>query len=120
MYIDFSIIPQAITRHGEAVDIEVYSSPVISDWGDVESATTSITNVQAIFNTYGISQQYQIEGQFHEVRYSFFFDGTQTGLDDNNVIIRADGSRWKIQKTLNHTLNGSTSIVVQEALVSNT
>lgn len=111
-------ITKAIQWFGEIVSVVVYSSPLYSDYGDMTSATTTLSSVKAIFNTWGITQNFQPEGQFSEVRYSFFFDKDQSGIDIDNHIIRADGEEWKINKVNKHALYGNTA--VQEAVVSNT
>lgn len=116
-YLDLSIIPKTIHRYGETVSIKVYSGQTYSDYGDLDSATTTLTSVNAIFNTYGVNQSYIPEGQFGEIRFSFFFDKNQTGIDVDNVIIRANGEIWKINKAVNHCLSGNK--VVQEAIVTN-
>jgi len=116
-YLDYSLITKQILRYGEDVDIEVYGSKSYSDYGDTMAQTTTIYSVQAIFNTYGINQNYVPEGMLEQTRFSFFFKGDQTGLEIENVIVRANGERWKITKVFKHCAEGQT--VVQEASVSN-
>jgi len=112
-----SQINKAIQWFGETVSIKVFSGETYSDYGDLTSATTSLTSVKAIFNTYGLTQNFQPEGQFSEIRYSFFFDKDQTGLDVDNHIIRVNGEEWKINKVNKHAIYGNTA--VQETMVSN-
>lgn len=111
MKIDLTVIPKYIGQFGEEVDLEVYSSKTFSDYGDVSTQTTTISSVQAIFNTYGVKQNFVVEGQFLDTTYSFFFKPDQTGVEADNVIVRSDGSRWKINKVMKHALSGGTSVI---------
>ena len=117
MYINSSHINKQIDRYGELVSIEDFSSQTYSDYGDLVTQTTSTSSVKAIFNTYGNSSVYNPETNFDEIRYSFFFKGSQTGVETDNIVVRANGERWKITKTLNHSLSGET--IVQESMVTN-
>ena len=117
MYVDSSFIKKQITRYGEPIDLEVYSTESYSDYGDLIQQTTTLHEVQSVFNTYGQRDSYNQEGSFGEASYSFFFPGEQTGLEINNIIVRADGERWKIEKVVKHSLSGKN--VVTECAVSN-
>ena len=110
-------IRKKILDKGEDVSLEVLSSPTHSDYGDLITVTTTITDVKAIFNTYGLGRSYNPDGMLDESKFSFFFSGEQTGIDNGNIIVRADGTRWKIDKHLSHCLSGYT--IVHEALTKN-
>jgi PDZ domain-containing secreted protein len=100
-------IAKWIDSKGERVDIEDYSSPTYSEYGDlVTQSTSNLTNIKAIFNQYGLSSQYQTEGVFQNGDCSFFFKANQTGLDNGNVIIRANGERWKISQSYHNYIQG--------------
>jgi len=108
-------IRKKILDKGEDVDLEVLSSPTTSDYGDLISVTTTIHEVKAIFNTYGLGRSYNPEGLFDGAKFSFFFSGDQTGIDNGNIIVRTDGTRWKIMKHFSHSLSGQN--IVHETLV---
>jgi hypothetical protein len=116
-FLDFTLVKKMIDRFGESVDLEVYTAKTYSDYGDPLSQTTTYYDVKAIFNTYGLKQNFVGEGQFVETRESFFFDGAQSGIIVDNIIVRSNGERWKINKATNHCVEGRT--MVQEASVSN-
>jgi hypothetical protein len=116
-FLDFSLVKKMIDRFGESVDLEVYTTKTYSDYGDLLTQTTTYYDVKAIFNTYGLKQNFVGEGQFIETKESFFFDGSQAGIIVDNIIVRANGERWKINKQINHSIEGRT--MVQEASVSN-
>jgi len=110
-------IRKKILDKGENVNLEVYSKPVYSDYGDLISQTTTIHEVKAIFNTYGLGRSYNPEGVSEEAKFSFFFSGDQDGIVNGTVIIREDGERWKITKYFAHCLSGTP--IVKEAMVEN-
>lgn len=116
-YLNTNIFSKNIDRYGELVSLEVYSSESYSDYGDLMSQTTTIYDVRAIFNTYGVQQNFEQEGQFGSVHYSFFFKGSQVGVEVDNFIEQADGTRWKINRVDNHKIEGNN--VVREAKVVN-
>jgi hypothetical protein len=116
-YIDMSIFNQAIDSQGENVTIEVYSAKTYSDDGDLLDQTSTSYDTIAIFNDYGTNLRFVAEGNFSENRYSFFFKGDQPGVETNNIVIRANGERWRIMKPSNHASRGKA--VVNEAPVSN-
>lgn len=109
-------IRKKILDKGETVDLEVYTSPTYSDYGDLITQTTTIHEVKTIFNTYGLGRSYNPEGVLDEAKFSFFFSGDQSGIANGNVIVREDGERWKITKYFAHCLEGVT--IVKEALAS--
>jgi hypothetical protein len=109
-------IRKKILDKGENVDLEVLSAATYSDYGDLISNTTTIHEVKAIFNTYGLGRSYNPEGLIDEAKFSFFFSGDQTGVANNNIIVREDGERWKITKYFAHSLGGQTIVI--EALTS--
>jgi hypothetical protein len=111
-------IPKAISSYGELVDIEAYSGGTYNDYGDLLVSTTSdYTGIKAIFNTVRLNNTENPEGDFQEADGVFYFKGDQLGVLINNVIIRADGSRYKISKANTHFYKGTT--VVREAIVNN-
>lgn len=110
-------IRKKILDKGEDVSLEVLSSQTHSDYGDLITVTTTITDVKAIFNTYGLGRSYNQEGTADSAKYSFFFSGDQTGIANGNIIERADGERWKIMKYFAHCLGGQT--IVFETIVDN-
>ena len=110
-------IRKNINRLGETVDLEVLSAPTYSDYGDLISNTTTIHEVKAIFNTYGLGRSYNPEGISDDAKFSFFFSGSQTGIANGNIIVREDGTRWKIMRSLSHYLSGN--CIVQETIVNN-
>lgn len=117
MYVSTNLINKSIDRIGELVSVEVYSGKSYSDWGDLTTATTTYYSIRSIFNTYGQNQNYVQEGSLEQARFSFFFKGPQAGVAIDNVIVRANGDRWKITKVHQHAAEGTN--VVQEASVSN-
>lgn len=117
MYTDISFIDKQIDRIGESVNIEVYSGKTYSDYGDLLAQTSTIYSVKGIFNTYGQNQRFVPEGQFIETKFSFFFKGSQTGIEEDNIIVRTNGERWKINRSYKHAEEGR--VVVQEASVTN-
>lgn len=109
-------IAKAIDREGELVAIEDYSSKVYSKWGDLQSQTTSnLTAIKTIFNQYGKSANYQTEGVFQEGDVSFFFKSDQTGVENHNVIVRANSERWKIVQVATHYARGSITHIEAKA-----
>ena len=116
-YVDYSSLRKALLRLAEPVTIESYSTQTYSDWGDLVNQTTTIYSAYGVFNTYGDNQMYNPEGTFKASRYSFFFEDDQEGTEDNNIIVRADGTRWKIMKTVIHASEGANR--VKECAVQN-
>lgn len=110
-------IRKKILDKGETVDIEVLSAKTYSDYGDLISVTTTIAEVKAIFNTYGLGRTYNPDGIYDEARFSFFFSGDQEGVSNGNIIVRENGERWKITKAFAHYLSGTA--IVKEGMVSN-
>ena len=101
-------ISKQISRIGELVDIEDYSSKTYSDYGDLVTQTTSTTtSIRAVFNQYGKSAGFQTEGVFEEGDCSFFFKGDQTGIENDNIVVRTDDTRWKITQVAPHYCKGS-------------
>lgn len=114
--INATLINKQIDKYGEEVEIEDFSRSY-SPHGDVIQTTSEETSIMAIFNTYGRSSVFQNEGIFNEGDVSFFFKGSQDNVDEQNVIVRENGERWKITKVSKHYLQGV--CVVQEANVKN-
>lgn len=110
-------IRKKITDKGETVSIEVLSAQTYSEYGDLISVTTTISDVKAIFNTYGLGRTYNPQGVSEDAKFSFFFSGDQTGVNNGNIIERSDGERWKITRAFAHYLSGTP--IVKEAVVSN-
>ena len=100
-------ISKLIDSKGELVSLEKYSAQDYSDYGDlVTQSTSEYTNIKAIFNQYGLSSQYQTEGNFQNGDVSFFFKAGQSGLSNGNIIVRANGERWKISQTYKNYVGG--------------
>lgn len=100
-------IAKIIDKRGELVNVENYSSKNYSDYGDlVTQSTSEYTSIKAIFNQYGLSSQYQTEGVFENGDVSFFFKSGQTGLSNGNIIVRANGERWKISQVYKNYVSG--------------
>jgi hypothetical protein len=109
-------IPKAITSYGELCTIEAYSDQTYDDYGDLLISTTSdYTDVKAIFNTDIVNERGEIEGKFQEGEGTFYFKGDQDGIENQNIIIRSDGVRYKIKRVDKHFYKGTT--VVKEARV---
>jgi len=107
-------VDKVIDKYKESVTIEVYSDPTYSDYGDLMTQVTSeYTAVPALFNRYDKNTLFQPEGIFELGDSSVFFKGDQAGVKVNNVIVRANGERWKITKVGTNFLNFSG--MVQEA-----
>lgn len=101
-------IGQAIDRIGELVSIEDYSSKTYSEYGDlVTQSTSDLTSIKAVFNQYGKSSTYFSEGLFQDGDVTFFFKADQAGVENENVVIRANGERWKITQIAPHYAKGS-------------
>lgn len=118
MIVDTNRINRAIEAYGELVSIEAYTTSSFSKWGDLlVSVTTAYTSIPTIFNTYGKQSQFQNEGIFEEGSVSFFFKGSQGGIENRNLIVRSNGERYLIKRVDKHYINGIAQ--VQEAQVSN-
>lgn len=101
-------ISKQINRIGELVDLEDYSTKTYSDYGDlVTQVTSDVTSVRAVFNQYGKSANFQNEGVFEEGDCSFFFKADQGSIENDNIVVRSDASRWKITQVAPHYCKGS-------------
>jgi hypothetical protein len=99
-------IAKTIDEYKELVDIEVFTSPTYSEYGDFISQTTSeYTSIPALFSKYDEYNQPEKEGIFQPGDVTIFFKGDQVGLELNNVVIRSNGERWKITKKNQYLLN---------------
>lgn len=99
-------IAKVIDNYYENVDIETFTNPTYSEYGDFISQTTSETTaVKALFSSYDDYTQPNPEGIFQPGEVTVFFKGDQTGLDIDNVIVRSNGERWKITKVSKNILN---------------
>jgi hypothetical protein len=114
--IDVKSIDKQIDKYGEVVEIEDFTR-TYSPYGDAVLTQSTSEEIRAIFNTYGKSSNFNSEGIFNEGDVSFFFKGGQDNVTEQNVIIRANGERWKIVRVSKHYLNGNR--MVQEAAVKN-
>lgn len=102
----YAKVAKVIDEYSEDVDIEVYTEPTYSKYGDLITQTTSdYTAVPALFNRYGRESEYQPEGIFNNGDTSIFFKGDQAGLVVGSVVVRANGERWKITKVDRNILN---------------
>ena len=111
-------IPKAITQYGELCTVKSLSEGTYNDYGDLLTSTTSeYTNVKAIFNTDIVNERGEIEGKFQEGEGVFYFKGEQEGIVNQNIIVRSDGTEYKIKRVDTHMYKGTP--VVREARVSN-
>lgn len=111
-------IPKAITQYGELCTIKSLSDGTYNDYGDLLVSTTSEYNsVKAIFNTDIINERGEVEGKFQEGEGVFYFKGDQVGLVNQNIIVRSDGTEYKILRVDTHFYKGTS--VVKECRVSN-
>jgi hypothetical protein len=99
-------IAKVIDAYKELVDIESYSTPIYSEYGDFISQTTStIEDIPALFSNYSKENSLETEGVFEPGKVKVYFKGDQTGLVVGSTIVRDNGERWVINKVSSAILN---------------
>jgi hypothetical protein len=97
--------------------VESYHNKTYTEYGDLKSQTTSEISLKAVFNTYGHGENPLPEGIMSETRFSFFFKGDTTGLEERGIVVRSTGERWSISKIFKHTVRGTPMVI--ECAVNN-